>query len=96
MEGEIQFGQFTLSTVVAVLLGAVFTAFPQVPDKFKNLIAMAFGAGLALLGIICNDQPWISKVIVLYAINGVMYGVQAVGTYSVLVELKRNKSIEVK
>ena len=80
VEGEIQFGQFTLSTVVAVLMGAFFTAFPSIPDRVKNLIAMAFGGGLGLLGIICAGADWVPKEIILYSINGIMYGVQAIGT----------------
>lgn len=84
MEHEIQFGQFTLSTVVAVLMGAVLGAFPVIPDRFKNLIAMLFGGGLGLLGLFCNEEPWVPKTIVIYAVSGIMYGVAAIGTYNVL------------
>jgi hypothetical protein len=81
---EIQFGQFTLSTVVAVLMGAVLGAFPSFPDRFKNLVAMVFGGCLGILGLLCNSEPWVAKTIVIYAISGIMYGVQAIGTYNVL------------
>jgi hypothetical protein len=84
MNGEIQFGQFTLSTVVAVLMGAILGAFPTFPAQFKNLIAMMFGGCLGLLGMLCTDQPWVAKTIVIYSISGIMYGVQAIGTYNVL------------
>jgi hypothetical protein len=81
---EIQFGQFTLSTVVAVMMGAVLGAFPTFPDRFKNLVAMLFGGCLGLLGLLCAEQSWVPKTIVIYAISGIMYGVQAIGTYNVL------------
>jgi len=81
MTGEITFGEFTLSSVVAILLGVTFQAAPGIPDKFKNLIALIFGLGLGLLGIVCMELAWTPKVIVLHAVAGVMYGVGAVGTY---------------
>ena len=84
MTGEIQFGQFTLSTVVAVIMGATLNAFPTFPDRFKNLVAMLFGGALGLLGILCSGDDWLPRTVVVYAVSGIMYGVQAIGTYNVL------------
>lgn len=81
---EIHFGQFTLSTIVAVLMGVVLNAFPSFPDRFKHLLAMIFGATLGLLGIVTSELPWTPAVVTMYLISGIMYGVQAVGTYHVL------------
>jgi hypothetical protein len=91
-ESGIKFGEFDLSTVVAVLLGAVFAAFPTFPDRFKNLVAMAFGAGLGILGMMCANEPWGIALIITHVIRGVMYGVQAVGTYNVIVSLRKQRA----
>jgi len=84
MTGEITFGEFTLSSVVVVLLGVTFQAVPQIPDRFKNLIALLFGLGLGLLGVICQELAWTPKIITLHCVAGVMYGVGAIGTYHVV------------
>jgi hypothetical protein len=81
MTGEITFGEFTLSSIVVILLGVTFQAVPKIPDRFKNLISLLFGLGLGLLGIVCQEAAWTPKIIALHCVAGVMYGVGAIGTY---------------
>jgi len=84
MTGEITFGEFTLSSVVAILLGVTFQSVPKIPDQYKNLIALLFGLSLGLLGVLVEGHVWGAKVAILHAVAGVMYGVQAIGTYNAL------------
>ena len=84
INGEISFGEFTLSTIVSVIMGAVFTAIPSFPDRLKNLVAMMFGVCLGLLGIFTAQVDWNVKNVILFSVAGLMYGVQAIGTYNVL------------
>ena len=75
MTGEITFGEFTLSSVVAILLGVTFQSVPSIPDNYKNLIALLFGLFLGLLGVWVEGHFWSAKVAILHGISGVMYGV---------------------
>lgn len=81
MTGEITFGEFTLSSVVAVLLGVVFEAAPTFPSQYKKLIAICLGVVLAMLGIVVQGGAWTAANVVLHLVAGIMYGVAAIGTY---------------
>jgi hypothetical protein len=81
---EPMLGQFTLSTVIAVVMGATFGAFPYVPDRMKNLVAMLLGACLSVMTMIAKGQAVELQLIIPYITDGFMYGIQAVGTYNVL------------
>jgi TctA family transporter len=81
MTGEITFGEFTLSSVVAVLLGVVFEAAPTFPSQYKKLIAILLGITLAMLGIVVQAGAWTAANVVLHLVAGIMYGVAAIGTY---------------
>ena len=45
---------------------------------------MVFGAVLGVLGIVTLELPWTPATVTIHFGSGIMYGVQAVGTYHVL------------
>ena len=92
MSGEITFGEFTLSSVVVILLGVAFEAAPSVPGQYKKMIAICFGIVLAMLGIIVQSGLWTAANVILHLVAGIMYGVQAIGTYHTINSEKKEQT----
>jgi len=78
---EVSFGQYAVPVILTVVLAIVYKLVPNVPDKFKAVIAVVVGIVLGILAIPYNSLPWSAVNIIDHAIYGLMIGASAVGLY---------------
>ena len=82
MGNDVMLGAYSVPVILTVILGAIYKALPQVPDRYKPLIAAAVGVGLGIGAMFYNVEGsltvanWID-----YILYGFMVGASAVGLW---------------
>jgi len=88
---EITIGQFTLPVLLTVVLGLIYSII-AIPNRFKPIIAVLCGMGLAMLGMVYAETVITAKIVIEYLLAGLMGGAAAVGLYEIQAKaLKRKK-----
>lgn len=79
---EITIGAYSLPVILTVVLGMIYKAVPQIPDRFKPFIAAAFGIGLGVAAMYYNlKAPFTVSNWIDYILYGFMMGASAVGLW---------------
>jgi len=78
---EISIGAYSLPVILSIILAIIYKVVPSIPDRFKALMAIGCGIVLGLLAMIYGTDTYTAKVIINYAIAGLMAGAAAVGLY---------------
>jgi hypothetical protein len=82
MEANVMLGAYSVPVILTVVLGAIYKAVPQVPDRFKPLIAAAVGVGLGIGAMYYNiEGPFTVANWIDYCLYGFMVGASAVGLW---------------
>jgi hypothetical protein len=75
-------GAFGLPVILTIVLGMVYNAFPQVPDRAKPFIAAGCGIGLGILAMFYNTTPpFTYQAWIYHVLYGFLIGAEAVGLY---------------
>ena len=81
---ELQFGAFTLSVIIAVVLGVCYKLVgdKHLTDRMKVLIAMGVGVGLGVVSVPYAGLEWTVVNIVNNVLSGFMSAAAASGLYT--------------
>ena len=80
---ELQFGNFTISVIIAVILGVSFKIFGDIlDDRSKVLIAILVGIALGVVSIPYAGLEWTAVNIVNNVLSGFMSAAAASGLYT--------------
>jgi len=89
MDQALELGKYSVPVILSILLSLLYNTFPNIPNKAKPWIAVAYGIGLGFAAMIYKGAEWGFINCVDFGLAGFMVGASAVGLYELQKETRK-------